>query len=93
LTRERAARELEAWALDVRRTGPETVRPGEAHPSERLKLMIARLKEVNGANPLMKNITDEDGDLKTGAPWTGTWRPAAGRRQALRRRQGNLRRT
>jgi hypothetical protein len=27
----------------------------------------------------MKKITDEDGDLKTGAPWTGMWRPAAAR--------------
>jgi hypothetical protein len=57
LTRERAARELEARALDVRRTGPETVNSGEVQPSESLKLMIARLKEANGEKPL-----DEEND-------------------------------
>jgi hypothetical protein len=39
LTRERAARELETRALDVRRTGLETVRPGEVRPSENPKLV------------------------------------------------------
>jgi hypothetical protein len=42
LTRERAARELEALALDVRRTGPETVRPGEVRPSENPELVNTR---------------------------------------------------
>jgi hypothetical protein len=83
LTRERAARELEAWALDVRRTGAETVRPGEVHPSESLKLMIARLKEVNGANPLMKKMTDEDGDLKTGGAMDWNVAPGGGASSSL----------
>ena len=83
LTRERAARELEARALDVRRTGPETVRPGEVHPSESLKLMIARLKEANGGNPLMKKMTDEDGDLKTGGAMDWNVTPGGGASSSL----------
>lgn len=36
------------------------------HPSESLKVLIARLKKANAGKPMIKKMTDEDGDFMTG---------------------------
>ena len=73
LTKAVAALECETRGIYVKRFWALTKHPGEVHPDEKLAGLVARLKADNNGSALLKKMTDEDGELKTGLQlaWNG----------------------
>jgi len=66
LTKAVAALECEARGLTVKRWADGTKNAGEVHSDVKLQELIKNLKTWNKGSALLKKMTDEDGNLKTG---------------------------
>jgi hypothetical protein len=66
LTKAVAALECEARGLTVKRWADGTKNAGEVHSDVKLQELIKNLKTWNKGSALLKKLTDEDGNLKTG---------------------------
>ena len=66
LTKIVAALECEARGLTVKRWADGTKNAGEVHSDVKLQGLIKNLETWNKGSALLKKMTDEDGNLKTG---------------------------